>query len=1407
MIGQPHYFDGIRERAARRWDQLEGDPELAGPWHQLFKQVQSPRHILSELLQNADDAGATEATVRIEDHCFIFTHDGEDFAEEHFASLCRFGYSNKRALHTIGFRGIGFKSTFSLGDTVRLLTPTLSVAFERQRFTEPKWLNGDASPTRHTEVHVPIADGHREREVEKNLEEWLKSPVSLLFFKHIRRLRIGEHEMHWGSMGCGPVPDTEWMALHDNPDHAFLLARSVEEAFPAEALSEIRQERLLGDDQETDFPPCKVEIVLGANGRLYVVLPTGVETSLPFACNAPFIQDPARLKIKDPETSPTNRWLLERVGALAASVMLRWLRDANASVVERSRAYELFPDIVRDDNSLEGTCTTTVEETFSGAIEGQAFLLDNDGELRPGGQSVIFPEEMFDVWPAEQVASLLDGASRPALSRYVSVANSEKLVRRGVVDRVSKENVLAALQAKHLPRPETWRSLLKLWAYLAPDLTGWRMTAIRSKLRILPAQGRNVLYSAAEVVRLGEKRLLQSDADWEFLSEHLLVLNQNWTRFITEQRRSTEGAEEAEIDQEASAAQAVLKALGFEESSDVNKVIDQVASGFFNQESKTLANCVQLAQIAAKLGVSAGESFRFASRDLRPRSRADVVLFDRDGTLEPLLPKLWCAEHLLHAGYSKDFTSCTAEEWRRWIASGRSGLLEFAPLKQKRVELYGRQKIETEIRKRGSSSAPTFHYKTSRFFLEDFDFDDAFWNHWAAGAKDDDRLWGRVLDRILAQPETFWSSASKARALHVATTGNTRAISSDELLPAWILKFRDLPCLPDTRGVLRKPAEMLRRTPDTESLIDVEFFVHGLLDRETTRPLLALLGVRDTPTGPDRLLTCLRALAQTSQPPIQEVEKWYRRLDQMVDTCSTADLLNIKNAFREEKIILAEGTGWATLSGVYLSADEDDAPGADIIRASVRDLALWRKIGVAERPTADLAIQWLKQLPARAALSQDDARRVRALMSRHASRIWHECGHWLNLAREWVPTTSLEYALTMQTLTEYSHLHEWVKQKTADFQRLPAETTETLPFGNLPRLAGCIEERLQQDLLFSGSPEKQAWLTRLGAELCRIELDGSGDAQRIRAYAEDLSCTAWRTTPTLEIIPYIDGAPAGTPKRAEVVWLDRVLYVEQLPRAKLARLVPERLGKVFGRPDVTAALNYCFGRSIDEVTEYLEENFKLEPRSASAPSESATPLSEGQATRAGGMEAVADHIPPPESPDAEVRPDPTAVAELATAIEAEPTEHLDEIHGELDGVDVAPPRERPAPKPVKPSIIERFARSVGYQKESDDRFFHANGSWISKAHDNRFPWEQRTAKGELVRHYWPKDHCLEQQPLQLEADIWGLIEKFPDLYALILSTPQGDPIEVPGARLRAMRDDGELTLYPATYRLVFDHDR
>ena len=424
----PDYFQPIQERATKRWDQLEADPELAGPWHQLFKQVQSPRHILSELLQNADDAGASEARVSIENDRFVFEHNGEDFIEAHFASICRFGYSNKRALHTIGFRGIGFKSTFSLGDRVELFTPTLAVAFERARFTQPHWIDGRSLTSETTRVEVAIANPLLRREVEKNLDEWLKSPVSLLFFKKIRRLRIGDSEVHWQSLGPGPIAESEWMALDEKANDPFLLVRSAEEAFPDEALDEIRKERMLGAEDSGDFPPCRVEIVLGAKGRLYVVLPTGVETTLPFACNAPFIQDPARLKIKDPETSPTNRWLLNRAGELAAGAMMEWLEQTKTGARDRADAYGLLPDVDREATTLEGACGAIVELAFDAVIDGRSMLLTEEGQLVEAKAAITVPRPVFDIWPAEQAMALLDAKSRPALCQHVSAKNRTKLV-------------------------------------------------------------------------------------------------------------------------------------------------------------------------------------------------------------------------------------------------------------------------------------------------------------------------------------------------------------------------------------------------------------------------------------------------------------------------------------------------------------------------------------------------------------------------------------------------------------------------------------------------------------------------------------------------------------------------------------------------------------------------------------------------------------------------------------------------------------------------------------------------------------------------------------------------------------------------------------------------------------------
>ena len=273
----------------------------------------------------------------------------------------------------------------------------------------------------------------------------------MLFFKNIRRIQINEKEVHWGSFGPGTVKNSEWLALHDKPDKIFLLARSEGESFPEECLREIKQERLLSVEQDIDFPPCQIEIVGGVEGRLFVVLPTGVQTDLPFAINAPFIQDPARLKIKDPETSPTNRWLLERAGRLASKVMLEWLQRQDLPPEERADAYNVMPDVDRQQSDLNGVCATIVEEAFEPEIKDKTILLADDGSLVNSKDASVLPREFFEVWPKDQVIALFDEDGRPPLSHHISLKNLEKLQHWNAIDETDHQDVLNVLQEKHFP--------------------------------------------------------------------------------------------------------------------------------------------------------------------------------------------------------------------------------------------------------------------------------------------------------------------------------------------------------------------------------------------------------------------------------------------------------------------------------------------------------------------------------------------------------------------------------------------------------------------------------------------------------------------------------------------------------------------------------------------------------------------------------------------------------------------------------------------------------------------------------------------------------------------------------------------------------------------------------------------
>ena len=1375
---QPEYFKRTRSDAAKLWDQLERQPELAGPWRQLFIQVQSPRHVLSELLQNANDAGATEAAVEIDDGEFIFSHNGEDFSEEQFASLCRFGFSNKRTLHTIGFRGVGFKSTFSLGGEVRLVTPTLSVAFHQRRFTEPIWMESPGTLDGRTEIRVDIQSELVQQELGKNLREWGDSPASLLFFNNIRCLRLQDQDIRWESQGAGPIEGSEWMAVSNTPAKKHLIIRSSEEAFPEDALNEIKNERMTPDD-DTTFPPCRVEIVLGMEGRLFVVLPTGVLTQLPFACNAPFIQDPARMKIKDPVLSPTNGWLLKRAGELAADAMLAWVGKKALDVDERGQAYGLLPDVDRKDNSIEGSCGALVEKSFEARIAGERFLITETNELVPSGKCLGVPHELLGVWSPEQVTAGFSKDGLAILSQHVGQRDRTKLVNWEHIKTLSKPQILETLRNIHLPRPRDWQQLLRLWEYVADGLISLRSS--NRDARIVPVIGKNVLYAAQEVVRLGERRNLKPD-DWEFLSPHFLAMDSSWTRFLAEQRQAGEASGDEVLKRQVQLALSAISALGLVESTHVDRIMTKVADAFFSQDPlPEIEDFARLTHIAAKLGAAVPDDFRFVTRagELLP----GPIVADIDNDLDLFVDADWYKKNILHEAYAKPSETCTTEEWRQWVRSVGSRLVAFVPLTETSGRIRGRERLRASLRPRGFHGEPYFHYKSDDFDFDDWNFDSRHWEHWKALAQDGEDFWSTLLSRILEQPSSYWSGAISAKAFQVARGGNFRTVTQEPLTPEWIIRLRELPCLTDTWGGPRQPAEIFRRTPETEPLRDVESFVTPELDTEATRPLLILLGVRDKPTGPERLLERLQALAGSRPPLLPEVQKWCHSLDRLIDRCSTEEINAIKTAFGDNRMILTEQDNWASTEEVFLSTDEDGVPGTVLIHPSLRILALWRKIGVPERPSADQAIDWLKGLPSGESLTPSDARRARALMSGYPHRIWDECGHWLNLQGQWVPIDRLDYSLTMQSLVPWSHLFPGVKARIADFQSLSAETCQRHPFSAFPTIGVVIEERLrgQSGLL---NVQEKPWVTALGEGLQWVVLEDADSTERVRGLADRLSRTRWQVAAGLESEPYIGGTPAGVPRPIEVLWRADILYVQRGSPAKMARLVPQEIASAFNRRDITDAIKLCYERAPGFINEYLEDNFNLAPPQEKdyiddpANSEKGTDTEE-----AGVLDEQAPDDRDTNNDRAEVDP-PTA----------------DEDDSE-DG----PPTPRPArpARPPRPSIIERFARAQGFSVNGSGKFHHEDGSSLERTLGNVFPWELKSASGKTERYYWPRDHCIQKEPLQLEAEIWELCQRFPDLYSLVLTTVNGVPTEVDGNQLVTMQEQHALVLYPAAYRLEY----
>ncbi|GIV55344.1 MAG: hypothetical protein KatS3mg040_0112 [Candidatus Kapaibacterium sp.] len=1365
----PAFFENIRKWALERWKQLEKDPELAGPWKQLFRQVQSPRHVLSELLQNADDAGARRVRVRIEEGVFLFEHDGHDFTEEEFASLCRFGFSNKRTLYTIGFRGIGFKSTFSLGDIVELFTPTLAVRFEKQRFTLPIWLE-KAPPCDKTRITVRIQDENREQELRKNLEDWIKSPASLLFFRHIEELEIEGRTIRKKRVREGPSPGAEVIQLVSEETLEVLYFASEEEPFPEEALEEIRQER---DVEDLNLPPCRVELVLGLPGpqRLYTVLPTGVQVETPFSCNAPFLQDPGRFGIKDPSISPTNRWLLTRLGQLAGRSMVAWLANQSLLLEERARAYELLPPRPQR-SSLQGTqVAELLSKAFREALGNHPVLLTMDGKLAYYESCIAPPRRVYKVWEPADLLQVFEASDMALLSPLVTEEARRRLDQWELLENLQEESVVRQLRrVRPVPRPRDVEGLRILWSLVwrhrdqvsSRDRSTWPYEEkTLSDIPLVPVKGSRELHPANQVVRLPEKNQHLSDEAWEFLTGLVIVVEPEWIHYL--ENREQVNSKDLEN------AHQLLREIKLDRASDTDKIIYNACRNLFDRKDISLHDHIHIAHLLAALDVRAPRQFRCISRDGKQRSLSEHIIATQDPAIEELLPESWKEAHLLHDAYFEQYRLCTREHWQKWISSEKSGFLPFVPLVSKQTVYWDRSKVCAFLKSRGYDGYVNFYSQMQQVKVTDYGFPEEVQHFWERKAIEDPTIWAKAVSAFLRVSQRLpWQECSDV-VLIESNYSNSRRLSCPEIRSEWLYLLSSKPCLFDTNGQPRVPAELYMRTPATEPLLNVEPFVKSELDTEATKPLLRLLGVRDTPAKVESLLDRLRALtkAPDPQPLLSEILKWYEALDRiLVYQRETSE--ELQQAFDEDPLVLTSTGEWMRATEVF-HRESEELPNAPVIHHAARMLRLWEYLGVREQPTLEDVLDWLCQLPTDKELSEGKLKPLRTALKQYARPIWTQCKHWLTLDNRWTPTSQIKYRLTMQRLTKWADLHPGIKAVTANFQMLSADIVQETPFAAIKDLAEAIEYIIIRRPTATGGITPQ-WLKTMSRYLRRVTFSDGETTQRVRSTALMLerSRIIYFKSGELQVMPYIDGSPAGTSTTPTVLWDEENIFVG----AKLSKcydLLVDELSGPFDEPNVRKAFHACIERDDAFIAEYFEEHFTLSDEELPFDQRDATDKEANEQTHGPALEPIAK---------------------------------LEEEESNGEGEEVTRLRRRRHDRIF--TVFRSYAEALGFEwNEHRERFEHHDGSVIYRR-DTIFHWERLNSDGFLAMRYWVAID-LDKGIIECPAEVWEALKMYPDSCSMI-AEKSNSVFRFCGRDLLALAENGKLRLSPAKYRLVFEQD-
>lgn len=471
-----------------------------GIWETAIKKYSDSAHFVYELLQNADDAKATQVTLELTKEGLWFKHNGavrfsisnpDDETKDalagrlgHINAITSIGNSSKIDAQKIGKFGIGFKAVFAYSLSPHIYDDHFN--FRLENYIVPVEITPIGNKRKRGETLFFFPFNHPEKQAERAFEEIEEKMLSLvcpvLFLNHLQRIT--------------------WVA----PKNKGIYSKKTLKRVVFGDIEALLVENKNGSDKKNiwlfarQLPAVELRILVGfwvdesnklmpAQENAFCFFQTKEDTKLGFVVQAPFLLTDSREGIKAGEK--WNEELVQQLAHLAAEslCLLKKIGETEKKQWIDDHIFEVIP--YRESYFLPASDKSKISfkplyESLFQAFQTEAILPARQGKYFASAKAYWAADaEIVELFSDEQVSELMGNPDSgwvfvSKTYRNVGAANRAlEMYLTAIVARIVHPETLVRKMSAAFIESQTDAWLLRFYAYLGERKSLWLEAAKR----------------------------------------------------------------------------------------------------------------------------------------------------------------------------------------------------------------------------------------------------------------------------------------------------------------------------------------------------------------------------------------------------------------------------------------------------------------------------------------------------------------------------------------------------------------------------------------------------------------------------------------------------------------------------------------------------------------------------------------------------------------------------------------------------------------------------------------------------------------------------------------------------------------------------------------------------------------